>query len=108
MQTKEMKKLSINKLSEYPVIGIEEQMMLKGGDGRLRIFLKIVKEFISGAADASQIWDFFTKNPDTKTVPTDDILRELNKFHPSDSITIDSITVNGIYGLKIYGLNFQP
>ncbi len=28
-----MKKLSINKLNEYPTISEEEQMMLKGGDG---------------------------------------------------------------------------
>lgn len=32
MQTTEVKKLSINKLSEYPVISLEEQMMLKGGN----------------------------------------------------------------------------
>lgn len=33
MQTKEPKKLSISKLSEYPVISLDEQMMLKGGLG---------------------------------------------------------------------------
>lgn len=33
MQTTEVKRLSINKLSEYPVISLEEQMELMGGFG---------------------------------------------------------------------------
>ena len=57
MKTKKLKKLSINKMDSFPVIGEQEQMALKGGDHPLGDTLRWALYDIG--LSEQQIMDFF-------------------------------------------------
>ncbi len=101
-----MKKLTINKMNEYPTIDLDEQMMIKGGGaygGIWPILEKIGEWLAAGVASVgiSELWDKLTgEEKEVAKKHNYDINKLVGEAlkQPSDSILVYP---NGT--VKIYG-----
>ncbi len=92
-----MKKLSINKLNEYPAISLEEQMMLKGGADPVSIVLGLLSlgigfyQIYQSMDDEGNEETYIEKNGSKVSINTENI----------QFLRVDSVTNQGIYGLEV-------
>ncbi len=102
-----MKKLTINKMNEYPTINLDEQKMIKGGGIPWSEIIKYALQY--GLPAALSMYSFYASEEEKKKgkgygFDASKFTKELlNNDVPVDSVFMDSITTNGAYGVKVYG-----
>ncbi len=119
MEKKKLKKLKINKMSEFSVIGDQEQMEMKGGTGPTWLFQLLtdlaISYVVSGSSDSGtdSSNNYGSDNDDNNVIITvgsdNNITINGQQYSVPDSIyinTVDSIGPNGVYygaqGVTIY------